>query len=624
MPYTPGTTRRASHSRPSSWRSFAEAWATYQARPDFFDGIEYCFSKDDPYVGGDQDHDLSTDRIPPTYAEISPSGTGIKFIARATGDYGRKTKRGELYSSKRFFTITGNVLPGHEAITPCQEAIEAFAASLGAASTKATTDGIAGSGSRAELVKLIPAAEWDAARHLLRTQINRLLARVRAAAKEETQLAYLLRGDYENFHKKWSFVGLYRGDGSLDESQVRAVAATGIKGRGFTFPEYAALMSHLYSAKALAKWGTRERWREELAALWHKAAGPRFAPKPAPRIKAPRGRAGDHQALVERVYQLLQDHRAGAQAIVQIADLAEAIGTHRRTVTTILNELRAKDRISTKRHGQYGGLIITFSDVIYSTTPEAAQPTAAWEIEPTATLAEETKISNCVSSDRAEADHISESADLAALAAEYLAAPPAEVGKRIVSAEGVVTYRRTAQHFADCVCATHPSVAYGDALAAYRAEQERLRQLELEAWRLFFAQLKAMTNDELIAYIGGRCHAEVAELAREKHDKAAFDIGLYKARLKVARQHLAWRGLTMPTKRTRIQVAAEQAQHAVRERIKAQRKAARPVACQPVRYEPPTPPDLPPPPDEDYAERGRTMAARFRANPPQRVQVGAV
>src|SRR5581483_8198231 len=54
---------------------------------------------------------------PPSYAKISPSGIGIKLIACASGKYARKTKQCELYSSKRFFTITGNVLSGHEAIT---------------------------------------------------------------------------------------------------------------------------------------------------------------------------------------------------------------------------------------------------------------------------------------------------------------------------------------------------------------------------------------------------------------------------------------------------------------------------------------------------------------------------
>ena len=99
--------------------------------------------------------------MPPTYAEISPSGNGIKFIARASGTYGRKTAKGALYSSKRFFTITGNVIPGHETITDCQAAVEAFAASLG--TPKALKEGNAGSGNRADMVTQIPKAERQAA-----------------------------------------------------------------------------------------------------------------------------------------------------------------------------------------------------------------------------------------------------------------------------------------------------------------------------------------------------------------------------------------------------------------------------------------------------------------------------
>src|SRR5690349_2663908 len=50
VPYTPDTVRKASHSKPSAWRSFKAAVNCYQARPDFFDGIGYVFAADDPYV----------------------------------------------------------------------------------------------------------------------------------------------------------------------------------------------------------------------------------------------------------------------------------------------------------------------------------------------------------------------------------------------------------------------------------------------------------------------------------------------------------------------------------------------------------------------------------------------
>jgi hypothetical protein len=58
-----------------------------------------------------------------------------------------------------------------------------------------------------------------------------------------------------------------------------------------------------------------------------------------------------------------------------------------------------------------------------------------------------------------------------------------------------------------------------------------------------------MSDVKLIAYIGGRCRLEVAELAREG---ASFDKHLYRVRLKVAKQHLEWRGLWMPPRKTTL------------------------------------------------------------------------
>ena len=66
----PGTKCNASHSNKKHWRSFTEAYAAYMQSPTnaggIYDGIGYVFSKDDPYVGGDIDHDVDrpTDRDP--------------------------------------------------------------------------------------------------------------------------------------------------------------------------------------------------------------------------------------------------------------------------------------------------------------------------------------------------------------------------------------------------------------------------------------------------------------------------------------------------------------------------------------------------------------------------------
>jgi hypothetical protein len=69
-----------------------------QERPDYFDGIGYMFLASDPYGGiaiddcitDGQLSDFAQQHLPASYVEISPSGSGIKFIARASGDYGRQ------------------------------------------------------------------------------------------------------------------------------------------------------------------------------------------------------------------------------------------------------------------------------------------------------------------------------------------------------------------------------------------------------------------------------------------------------------------------------------------------------------------------------------------------------
>lgn len=380
VPFTPHTAKKARSNAASSWQSFQAALSCYQERPDFFDGIGFMFSKDDPYVGGDIDHCVTDGTIsaaalallPNTYAEISPSGCGIKFIGRAAGDYGRKTVKGELYSKGRFFTITGNVLPGHDAITECQEAIDTFAGALGEG--RAVKEGSPGSGSRAERAASVPDEEWEAGRALLRTSIHRLLARLRASAvsrktrTDDTQLGMMLREDYSTFHERWPGAGIVRGDGSLDESQIRAVFANGIRIRGFVFSEYAAIMSHFFAEQALAKWGTKQAWREELASLWLRGRTPR-ADDPTEPPEAPpvaRGRAGSHAALLDRAYAVLQSYRAGVSAILTVADLASGLGVHRRTAFTVLAELTKNGRITSQKHGQHSGVIIHFSEVIYS------------------------------------------------------------------------------------------------------------------------------------------------------------------------------------------------------------------------------------------------------------------
>lgn len=577
IPITPGTTNFAKTDTPSTWRTYDEAVAAYLKPVGIqIDGIGYVFTADDPFVGGDRDHNLDKTGIPPTYAEISPSGEGIKFIGRATGTYGRKTAAGELYSSGRFFTITGNVLPGHETITDCQEAIEAFAASLGCSSAKSARGASrAGSGSRAELVKDIPESEWAAGRVLARTERESLVRRVKAAGGEETQLAVVLRGDYAAFHLRWPHVGLYRADGMLDDSQKRAVVAWGIKGRGFSFPEYAALMAILFGAEMVAKWGAGAKVREELAALWQKAPGPRFAPKAQRTPKRPLGRANIHAATVEQVYSLLIERRTETDAIIRTGDIARSIGIDRCTVTRILNELRDAGRISSRRLAGGGGLMVTFTperDVIIPAAQEPESPAPEQANAPTVPTAEETRDKHPVFlQDRANGDHISETAHsdesppaLAELAQAYWS--DTANGQRVNATTGEITKRRTAKHFAGLVTAEYPYTE-SDARAAYQVARRRLDRLEREMWQRFFAWLRGLTDQELITYIAGRARASLLGVVDHTEEQAPainpFDAHLYATRLKCAKLQLSRRGLKMPARPTKEKPVKPRQRHAV-------------------------------------------------------------
>ncbi|MGZ4373028.1 MAG: phage NrS-1 polymerase family protein, partial [Gaiellaceae bacterium] len=115
----------ASSTDPATWFDFE----TCSSSANGFDGAGYFFSADDPFTGIDFDSCLEDGKLHPevaalvatldSYTEISPSGTGVKVIVRATKNVERcrtgKTEWGgvfEVYDRERYFTITGNALTG--------------------------------------------------------------------------------------------------------------------------------------------------------------------------------------------------------------------------------------------------------------------------------------------------------------------------------------------------------------------------------------------------------------------------------------------------------------------------------------------------------------------------------
>lgn len=138
VPINARTGDHASTTDPATWTTFvaALAYADKHALP----GIGYVFSADDSLCGIDLDHCRDTDgelsRAADTilveldsYAEVTPSGTGVHVLVQAAlpDGKGRKSvKHGiELYDRGRFFTMTGQrVTVAHQEPQERQQALD--------------------------------------------------------------------------------------------------------------------------------------------------------------------------------------------------------------------------------------------------------------------------------------------------------------------------------------------------------------------------------------------------------------------------------------------------------------------------------------------------------------------
>jgi len=119
-----GTLRNAKSTYPGTWRPFQECVAAHEARQGRYAGVGFVFTKDDPYVGVDLDdvRDPETGVLTPhaaeivlrlgSYAEVSPSGTGVKLWVRAALSRAWKKPGVEVYPHARWFAVTGRILPG--------------------------------------------------------------------------------------------------------------------------------------------------------------------------------------------------------------------------------------------------------------------------------------------------------------------------------------------------------------------------------------------------------------------------------------------------------------------------------------------------------------------------------
>lgn len=133
----------------TTWAPFHRIKIAFEANQQF-DGVGYVFAADDPFTGIDLDSaiDLSTGALKPwaakivtdfdTFTDISPTNTGAKlFVAgkKPAGVSGCKRPfhdgEIEVYDHCRFYTVTGQALPGTApTIRDCPEQIATLCAEV--------------------------------------------------------------------------------------------------------------------------------------------------------------------------------------------------------------------------------------------------------------------------------------------------------------------------------------------------------------------------------------------------------------------------------------------------------------------------------------------------------------
>ena len=131
QPISPIDGKLAKITTPETWSDFGTTMNTFQRNKSYLAGIGFVFTDDDPFVGIDLDHcrDAESGELTDwastlvnelgSYTEVSPSGTGVKIILKSDQQVPshRKSSPGiEIYSTQRYFTLTGHVLNAHKQI----------------------------------------------------------------------------------------------------------------------------------------------------------------------------------------------------------------------------------------------------------------------------------------------------------------------------------------------------------------------------------------------------------------------------------------------------------------------------------------------------------------------------
>lgn len=238
VPKNPRTGGNASSAKPETWGDFLEAQVCAKERG--YTGIGFVFTSDDPYTGFDLDDCLDTaGNLTPkaaavlsmadSYAEISPSGKGIKIFCK--GDIpatGKKQGDFEAYRSERFFTVTGNHWPGSPKIIKLVDGHKVFSFIFDKPETKETPARLVTPLNLTDqelLQKALTAANGDKFSHLWNGQVNGYHSRSEAHLALCNHLAFWTGADpdrmdrlfrqsafYPDYSDKWDERHFSNGD----------------------------------------------------------------------------------------------------------------------------------------------------------------------------------------------------------------------------------------------------------------------------------------------------------------------------------------------------------------------------------------------------------------------------
>lgn len=129
LPLNPHTGKGADCNDPTSWGTYEQARRTWASRRSWYAGLGFEFVKEQGITGIDLDKCVVDGEISQyacevlaflnSYAEFSPSGTGIHILVKGSlPDNLEADKKGdgdqciEMYDHQRYFSVTGNKVPG--------------------------------------------------------------------------------------------------------------------------------------------------------------------------------------------------------------------------------------------------------------------------------------------------------------------------------------------------------------------------------------------------------------------------------------------------------------------------------------------------------------------------------